>query len=227
MATLNIVFYAPFETNKVPGILENEFRDWAQRYPVFIMASAFDETGGLVDLSSIKPKSHLTGFYDPKNQQLTMLWGLVKNEEVPTHLIQEEHLRKIYSNLKYRTGKQIKEKVSEDYRKVRIGKRIILSWFFVWLLGVPVTIEILGRENPIIADLAVAYSLWKAWKEFSKLAGYAKKSHKEIKHSEKERKMQHYFYHCEMNPEAFQKLKFDNFEKEAKERIRNEAAELY
>jgi hypothetical protein len=35
--------------------------------------------------------------------------------------------------------------------------------------------------------------------------------------------MKHYFYHCERNPEGFARLKAENFEREAKERIIKEA----
>jgi hypothetical protein len=35
--------------------------------------------------------------------------------------------------------------------------------------------------------------------------------------------MNHYFYHCERNPEAFNRLKFENFERDAIERTRDEA----
>ena len=38
--------------------------------------------------------------------------------------------------------------------------------------------------------------------------------------------MNHYFYHCERNPEGFMRLKVENFEREAKERTLKEVEAL-
>jgi hypothetical protein len=38
--------------------------------------------------------------------------------------------------------------------------------------------------------------------------------------------MSHYFYHCERNPDGFARLKVENFEREAKERILKEVEAL-
>ena len=35
--------------------------------------------------------------------------------------------------------------------------------------------------------------------------------------AEKRQKMEHYFYHCERNPEGFMRLKVENFERETME----------
>jgi hypothetical protein len=35
--------------------------------------------------------------------------------------------------------------------------------------------------------------------------------------------MEHYYYHCETNPEAFNRLKIENFEREAIKRTHDEA----
>ncbi len=44
--------------------------------------------------------------------------------------------------------------------------------------------------------------------------------------AEKERKMNHYYYHCERNPAGFARLLVENVEKDTSERIRKEAEEL-
>jgi len=38
--------------------------------------------------------------------------------------------------------------------------------------------------------------------------------------------MEHYHYHCERNPEGFLRLKLENFEREEREQIQNEAKAL-
>lgn len=56
--------------------------------------------------------------------------------------------------------------------------------------------------------------------------GAHKVTPREEEKGEKQRKMDHYFYHCERNPDGFARLKIENFEKDAGERVRAEAAAL-
>jgi len=53
-----------------------------------------------------------------------------------------------------------------------------------------------------------------------------KPSQREKQEAERNLKMSHYFYHCERNPEGFNRLKIENFEREAIEGTRKEAEEL-
>jgi hypothetical protein len=40
--------------------------------------------------------------------------------------------------------------------------------------------------------------------------------------AEKERKMAHYYYHCELNPQGFEKLRYENFKKDGIRNIQEE-----
>jgi hypothetical protein len=88
---------------------------------------------------------------------------------------------------------------------------------------IPAIIAILGWANLLIGAIALAYSLYQAVIKGLKLAGKLKPTAKEIKLMEKERKMEHYYYHCECNSDGFRRLMIENFEKEAKEEIQKEA----
>jgi hypothetical protein len=72
----------------------------------------------------------------------------------------------------------------------------------------------------------LTYGLVQGWKTGLRLAGFKKYQPEDSEKAEKKRKMQHYFYHCELNPEGFVRLKLENFKYEAARRINEEAAEL-
>ncbi len=44
--------------------------------------------------------------------------------------------------------------------------------------------------------------------------------------SEKTRLKDHYYYHCQMNPEGFDRLKSENFEREQKQKTQKEYEQL-
>jgi hypothetical protein len=56
--------------------------------------------------------------------------------------------------------------------------------------------------------------------------GWIKPSQREKQKAEKDLKMQHYFYHGELNPDGFNRLKIENFDREAIERTHKEADAL-
>jgi hypothetical protein len=84
--------------------------------------------------------------------------------------------------------------------------------------------EYLGPEW--VGLVALLYVLWKALHAGMKLYGFSRPSAKEEREAERTRKMEHYFYHCELNPEGFGRLKTENFERDARKRTQAEAAQL-
>ena len=85
------------------------------------------------------------------------------------------------------------------------------------MVGVPVLIEILSLEIDWIGYLLSAISITVGLYKLGKAMGWIQPSQRERAESEKLRKMEHYYYHCEKNPDAFNKLKVDNFRREAVE----------
>lgn len=93
-------------------------------------------------------------------------------------------------------------------RQVFTLKAIILVG---WIL-VPLAITILGFASPVVGVILLVISIFKIGittiKHFGSpdkwIPGYTEKM-------EKERKMKHYYYHCEKNPDAFNRPKIENF----------------
>jgi len=77
-----------------------------------------------------------------------------------------------------------------------------------------------------LAIAVLLYSLSQAFRTARKLFWHLEPSKSEKEKAEKELTMGHYYYHCERNPEGFARLKVENFEREARERIVKEAEAL-
>lgn len=97
-------------------------------------------------------------------------------------------------------------------RRVKMGKAIV---FVGWIL-IPLAIAVLGFTSAIVGACGFAISLIKVFVEGVKLYGNPDKwlpGHKAK--MEKQRKMAHYYWHCERNPVGFAKIKNENLEREA------------
>ena len=184
------------------------------------MASAFDAKG---DLISLKPSNHLMG---RKNElgQMDKLWGLFESKELPP--LSSDALRAIYHDIPFRTSEEIREAADRSLKRKKLGFRIALALLIFWLVVIPVTIELLGVANPVMNGLELIYSLRKAFVQLMKLLGKWPESRKEKEQSERQRRMDHYFWHCERNPEGFHRLKIENFERKEREQTVREAAAL-
>lgn len=226
LATLAVSFPTHREPESIAAIMESEFILWARKYPVPLMVSSFDDTDALIDLTPIKTSSHLCGYFDPIADNMTMQWHGMKDAEFPEHLKQREHLQITYADLPARNEKEIKAEVLQHAKQMRLAKRVLLFLAFLWLLVVPAIIEYLGGQYTWFATLLLFFIFGKSSIKWLKLAGYVKPSAKENKQAEEQLKKNHYYYHCEKNPEGFLKLKIDNFDREAKERMNTEIKEL-
>lgn len=59
-----------------------------------------------------------------------------------------------------------------------------------------------------------------------KMKGILKKSRAEKALDEEQQRMRHHHYHCERNPEGFQRLKLDNFDRMARKEVKKESERL-
>ncbi len=74
--------------------------------------------------------------------------------------------------------------------------------------------------------IALIYSIYKAIQKLLELTGRWPKSKRAKEKEQEELLKNHYYYHCQMNPGGFQRLKNENFEKMAREAIKKEAETL-
>jgi hypothetical protein len=165
--------------------------------------------------------------YAPGTGTLTYAW---KVEELPPFLNDTINLpdwRTIYKDVPFRTDAEVKANANREWLKIRKQNLILKVILALWLAAYPAAwaiVQYLGPEWLAVAVLL--YSLWQAFRTARKLFWRVEPSKSEKEKAEKELKMGHYFYHCERNPEGFARLKVENFEREAKERILKEAEAL-
>jgi hypothetical protein len=91
--------------------------------------------------------------------------------------------------------------------RVRATKIAVLIF---WVL-VPLAILILEFTNPLVGAVAFGLSLLKLGVEAIKFFGNPDKwipGHRQK--AERQRRMEHYVYHCERNPEGFARLRAEN-----------------
>ena len=100
-------------------------------------------------------------------------------------------------------------------------------WVIVFFIAVvPLAIEIISLGVSWLGYILSAISILKGIYEAGNRFGWIKPSRQEKSEEEEKTKMNHYYYHCERNPEGFNRLKFENFDREAIERTHKEAEKL-
>lgn len=208
------------DSGRIAAAMEQELSLWLEKYPLPLMVSAFDEKG---DLISLNPSSHLMG---RKNEHggIDKVWGFFEWKELPP--LSFDTLLAIYGDIPYRTSQDIRAAADRSLKRNKLGFQIALALFIFWLVVVPVTIELLGFADPIIGVIVLIYSLWNAFVQLMKLLGKWPENRREKEQTERKRLMEHYFWHCVRNPEGFQRLKDENFDREAREQTASEAAAL-
>lgn len=226
-ATLSLVYPATYELDSVADSMKTEVAHWLARYPVPIMAWAYDAAENLIRPHGAADDGLLVGWYAPGTSTLTCAWRL---KELPPLLNDTTNLpdwRTIYKGVPFRTDAEVKANANRELTKAGKQNRILKIILVIWLSIVPTTwaiIQYLGPEWLAIAVLL--YSLWQAGRTARKLFWPASPSKSEKAKAEIESKMRHYFYHCERNPEGFARLKGENLENEVRERILKEANAL-
>jgi hypothetical protein len=222
IAIVQLTFPQPVaDVGIVKQAIERELESWLKQYPVPTMVTAFDVKEDVLQVSSKYDESHLIGYVDQQTNQIIKHWRLLGNNELPPEQMKSEYLARVYEGLPFRRQEDVE---LEAYRKARSSGRAIRFIVFL-VVGVPVLIEIISLGINWIGYLLSGISISIGLYKLGKAMGWIKPSQRDQEKAEKNRKMDHYFYHCEKNPEAFNRLKIENFERETIERtIREEEA---
>jgi uncharacterized membrane protein len=227
LATLNLVYPESYDLDSVADTMKAEVAHWLARYPVPIMAWAWDAAENRIRPRGDTDDGLLVGWYAPGTATLTCAWQI---EGLPPFLNDTTNLpdwRAIYKDVPFRTNVEVKANANRELIKTRKQNLTLKVILVIWLAVFPAAWAIFQFLGPELLAIAVLlYSLWQAFRTARKLFWHVEQSKSEKEKAEKELKMSHYFYHCERNPEGFARLKVENFEREEKERIRKEAETL-
>lgn len=222
LASVSLVFpEVTVDVSEVRRAMEQELAHWLNRFAVPVVVSAFDAKDDVIRFSDEPNNSHLTGYVDAQSRKLVQWWGLMKDEELPSEQKDADYLERAYQEVPFRLQEEVREEIR---RKARTTGRIIRLFVF-FVATVPVLIELIAWATwlgHVLAGLSVTTGLYK----IGKAMGWLRPTQREKEEAEKMSRMEHYFYHCERNPEAFNRLKCENFERESIEQTRAEAETL-
>lgn len=220
LATVNLTFPQPIaDVEIVRNAMEQELECWLNQYPVPVMITAWDAKDDIVHVSSKDDESHLFGYVNQHTGQIVKLWKLPGSNELPKEQMKEEYFSLVYEGLPFRRQVDVQHKALRE--AVTTGRTI--RFIVLLVVGVPLLIQVvaLGMDwiGYVLSGISISVGLYK----LCKVMGWVKPSKREILEAEKNNKMGHYYYHCEKNPDAFNQLKIENFEREAIERTHREA----
>jgi hypothetical protein len=226
-ATLSLVFPNAGEPSQAADFMELELRRWLARYPVPLMVSAFDGSGSLLRVKGNGDRSHLVGWTASGNGEVSCSWNI---DDLTAHLNAappNADWRTTYSDVSFKTETQIAADASK-YARIRRRQILVLKIVLVlWLAAIPAGVAIFEFFSPAwLALILLCLALWEAWRTACKIWGLARATASERAEAERQRKMEHYYFHCERNPKGFARLMAENLEKDMRERIQKEAAEI-
>lgn len=225
-ATISLVFPNGISRKSVGRFLNEEATYWIKRYPVPVMASAWDEKEDMV-----RPVDQDDGFLyawsDTESGAIKQSWN---SDELSLFLKgapPPPDWRTIYTDVPVQTASELKAAVNQKYAKIgRRNKRISLI-LALCVGGGRAASALFGFFGPAwFGVVNLARDLWEALRTGLRITGRIKPSQKEKQDAEELRKLKQYEYHCKRNPKGFARIMVENLEQDAREQVRKEAEEL-
>ncbi len=210
------------DAQAVATAMESEVREWLSRYPVPVMATAFSAEGSVLSLKGVRPIDNLMAWLEPAESQPVLRWELVENDALPEITHNREFLEEVFAGVPFKTGREIQEEVAKYVAAQKLGWWLV----FVWAVLVPLGVAALEWWSDLLGLVVLGYAFAKAVIQALRLTGYLPKTTRQREKETEELKMRHHHYHCERNPQAFGRLKAENFRREEIERTQAEAVAL-
>lgn len=221
-STLQLSIVEPHDEEVVAIAMEAEASRWLGRYPVPIRATAFSVEGDVLSLTVVRPINHLMAWVEPAEASPVLRWELVQNDVLPDVALDRENLKKIFSNVPSKRGSEIQAEAAKQVAVRRVGWWLV----FVWAVVVPLVVAVVEWWSDLLGLLVLGYAFVKATTGALRLTGHLPKSKRKLEKEVEEQKMRHHHYHCQRNPEAFERLKVENFRREEIARTKAEALSL-
>ena len=222
-ATLSLTTLAESGSERIAVAMEEELATWLARYDLPIMASAFDASEDLLRLEGVRAFPHLTGWLDPSTGTLCAHWRRVPSSELPPNELSAARLRRIYSDVPFRTSADLRAKVIA-HRRVVYGAKVLA---FLGLVVVPaVWLAVEANAPGWLSTVLALYGVVQIYIQALKLLGRWPRTNADLVKAEEELRAKHHHYHCERNPEGVRRLVAENVERETRQKTHEEAERL-
>lgn len=206
----------------VKKAMERELQNWLSRFNVPVAVSSYDAKDDIIQVAAEFFQSHLVGYVDPQTGQIIQQWGFPETDQLPSEQMEVGHLARVYEGVPFRSQEMVRQNSLRKARQLGRSVRMVV----LLLVGVPVLIEMASLGVTWLGHVLAATSISVGLYKVGRAMGWLQPTQRDKEKAEKELKMKHYFYHCEQNPEGFNRLKIENFEREAIRRTHDEAAAL-
>lgn len=221
-STLSVCVIEEQDAQVVASAIEEEAREWLGRYLIPVMATAFSADGSVFSLKGVRPIDRLIAWLDSEGSRPILRWELVKDGVLPDIALDRKFLQKTFADVPSKTGAEIQDEVAKDVAARKVGWWLV----FVWAVLVPLGVAVLEWWSDLLGLVVLGYAFVKAIIHALRLTGHLPKSAREREKEAQDLRMRHHHYHCERNPEAFERLKAENFRREEIARTKAEALAL-
>jgi hypothetical protein len=221
-STIQLVSVETKDPTAVADAMEAEARLWLKRYPIPVMVSSFSVGGDVISLHGTRPCNHLLAWDQRAHAEPLLVWRLVSNDELPDIALDRDFIQTLFRRVPRKSRDEIEDDAVHYARTIRIGRWLV----FLWAVVVPAGVALLEWWSDLLGLVVVIYALCKAGMIALRLAGYLPKSREQRQKEAETLQMKHHDYHCTRNPEAFAKLKAENFQRWEVERTLAESETL-
>lgn len=221
-STLNLVVLEDRNNQTIRKAMERESADWIHRFPVPILTTAFDLTDDVIAVGDTWKSSHLISWVNDETSELICRWEPVSDKLLPDVALNHDFLQKVFAEFPSESRQDLLEKAN---RKISEAKKTKLL-LFIWLIAIPLVWALLEWSSEVLGYAVLAFAIFKAAIHSLRFFGYLPKTKHQLGIEKRELKMRHYFYHCEQNPNGFQRLKNENFKQDAIKMTQTEALDV-
>lgn len=208
IAMIDITITGDIPKHQIALIVEKETIKLTKKYPITTRTTVYDEFGEQIDMTSTKPTNYFICYFNVSGNFLKSTWH---ESPPPTTHYYEIDTAKYFDDYKVIKIFDPDENMKQFKQQIFISKIIMFLWFII----IPVTYELVNFFGPQWVSIIVGlYSLYKIFVCGLKIFGKIKYNKTETEEKEIQRKKDHYFYHCEKNPDLFNKLKKENLKQE-------------
>jgi len=219
-AILVLVYTREQDKTQVAEAMERECEAWVGRFPVPLRVTAFDNTDDVIRLNGVRDCDNLFGI--PSDDAVALRWRHVEEHAFPDGPLDDARLLAIYGGVPSTTRAERTAKGMAERRALRYGLVVIAFW----LIAVPTTVAVIGIASPLFGVLVAAFGIVKGGHRALRLMGYIRPGEIEKAKEAELLRMRHHHYHCERNPDGFQRLLAESYDKDTKAETEREHSEL-